>query len=95
VATREFTVEQLEELGLPYEGYEYEELEHGGGRWYDYMQVVFKAPDDGQYYQFYYQVGKTESQDCYWDENFDNGVVQAKRVHRVTRTVEVLEWEEI
>lgn len=94
MASRTFIVDQLEEWGLPYDN-EYEELEHGGGRWYDYMQVVFIAPDDGLYYQFYYPVGKTESQGCYWDEDFYNGVVEAKQVHQVNRTIEVLRWEEI
>jgi hypothetical protein len=94
MVTREFTVDQLEEWGVPWET-EYEELEHGGGRWMDYMQIVFRAPDDGLFYQFWYPVGKTEVQECYRYEQFYNGVVEAKQVHRVLRTVEVTKWEEV
>lgn len=94
MAKRAFTVEQLEEWGLPYNNL-HEELEHGGGRWYDYMKVVFEAPDDGLAYMFYYQVGKTESQDCYWEEGFPNGIVEATRVELVPIVIETSEWREV
>jgi hypothetical protein len=89
--SRSFTKEWLEEEGIPYdnEGVEMED-ELGGGRWMDYRTITFEAPDDGFWYQLTFEIGKTENQECHWDEYLDFPV-ECFRVEQVE--VMVKQWK--
>lgn len=89
--TRSFTIEQLKEWDIPHGRANViaRETEDVGRRWMDVVTCVFKAPDDGLTYSFCYDVGKTEHQECSWDEELDNPVVAT----RVTlRQVKIDQW---
>lgn len=72
--TRSIPLDQLREWKLPdsREIVVSSEIEDVGRRWMDVCTVVFKAPDDGLHYSFCYDVGKTEYQECSWDEELDD-----------------------
>lgn len=89
--SREVTLEWLEENGLPYDNADAElETEDVGRRWMDVTTCTFQAPDDGLWYQFYFDVGKTECQETYWNEYLDNPV-ELMRVEPVE--VVVKQWQ--
>lgn len=89
--SRYVTKEWLEENGLPYDNAGAElETEDVGRRWMDVTTCTFQAPDDGLWYQFYFDVGKTENQWCSWDEELSDPV-ELMRVER--KEVMVYKWE--
>ncbi|MFB7114075.1 hypothetical protein [Streptomyces sp. NPDC056291] len=95
--TREFTREQLEEIGIPYDW----DAEPGKAaeiltteqidtrRWVSIHEVVFRTPDDGRVWSVGYQEGLTEVQDG-TDLWFGDDVVKADEMEAVEVTV--TEW---
>ena len=78
---RSFPLDQLSEWGLPYRNRGIvvsTETEDSGRRWVDERTVVFRAPDDGYHYALCFDVGKTELQECSWDEELEDPVVLAR-----------------
>jgi hypothetical protein len=100
MATREFTREQLEEMGVPYEwdaepGKEAEilrERQTDTRRWVSWHECLFRAPDDGKVYAVEYQQGLTEQQDGtdLWDEE-DTVTAVEMESYEIT----VTEWREV
>jgi hypothetical protein len=93
MSSRTFPLEQLKEWYIT-EDPVYENEEDTGRRWYNEVELVFRAPDDGLTYRIYYPRGKTENQEVYWHEEFYDEVL-AERVEPVTKLVEVTTWEEV
>lgn len=64
--TRIFTMDEIDEWGLPYEGGDIiqsdEVIDHG--RWSLWHELIFQAPDDGKFWKLTYQVPATERQEC-------------------------------
>lgn len=100
MGTREFTREQLEEMGVPYAwdaepGKEAEILhteQIDSRRWVSIHEVVFRAPDDGRVWSVGYQEGLTEMQDG-TDLWFDDDTVTADEMEAVEVTV--TEWRKV
>ncbi|MFD4699804.1 hypothetical protein [Streptomyces niveus] len=69
MAVREFTREDLEEMGIPHEwdaehpAERLHEAQIGTRRWVSIHEVIFRAPDDGKAWAVTYDRGLTESQD--------------------------------
>ncbi|WP_329168350.1 hypothetical protein OG709_30050 [Streptomyces sp. NBC_01267] len=96
MATREFTPDELEALGIPYEW----DAEHPAERlseeqidtrrWVSVHEVVFRAPDDGKAWAVCYVRGLTESQDDTDPWEYEGSVITATEMepHEVT----VTEW---
>ncbi|MFE5159112.1 hypothetical protein ACFRNT_11370 [Streptomyces sp. NPDC056697] len=94
--TREFTREELEEIGIPYEwdaepGKAAEQLHEeqvDTRRWVSVHEVVFRAPDDGKAYSVMYEEGLTEQQEDTdpWDYE-DTITATEMEPHEVTLTV--------
>jgi len=89
MATRTFTRDQLEEIGVPFElggddtcATELSDELVGSERWTSVHRLVFRAPDDGLAYQVTYEVGSTEHQD---------GIDPWHRHGKTVRAVEVEE----
>lgn len=92
--TRIVPLTLLKEWGLPWD----EEVvlstkEHydGGHRWTNDVECIIKAPDDGLTYQFWYQRGKSESQDMAWYETLSETVELVRVELRTATTVKVRE----
>lgn len=60
--TRTFPKALLHEWGLPWDGAVEDEIEETS-RWSEHHRIVFKAPDDGLFYETGYAKGLTEYQD--------------------------------
>lgn len=88
--TRKFSLQWMKDEDLPWSDMVvFKESEDVGRRWMNVVTVVFKAPDDGLYYEFYYDEGKTEYQDNDWYECLDDEV-ECIRVEE--RPVTVTKW---
>lgn len=70
---RKFEVAALQMWGLPWgmaDGRLIEDEVIDSGRWTEYHQVVFRAPDDDKLWRVGYEVGLTEMQGSRpWDED--------------------------
>lgn len=98
--TRDFTREELEIIGVPYEwdaeGTPAERLSEqqiDTRRWVSVHEIVFRAPDDGKAYGVSYVQGLTESQDDTdpWEYEGDPITAVEMEPHEVT----VTEWRPI
>lgn len=97
MATRTFTADQLDEIGVPFELPDDLEVpglatelhrEHiDSRRWVSVHQLIFRAPDDGKAYRVTYQRGLTEHQEC--DTWFDDEI---EAVEMEQREVTVTKW---
>ncbi|MEU0952829.1 hypothetical protein ABZ353_10875 [Streptomyces niveus] len=98
MSTRTFTVDQLAELGVPWECGTWvgsaEELHnelYDTTRWAHVYEFVFRHPDDGKAYRVFYWCGATEHQDQdLWDWAHE---VRAAEVEEVQVTVS--EWKPV
>src|SRR5580658_8447653 len=89
--TRTFTVDQLEEIGLPHEGYLHAEYvtEH---RWYSVWRVTFRDPADDTNWSVLRADPATERQENDWWTRYpDRNAVPRKRME--LRTVTRQEWQ--
>ena len=97
MATRTFTRQQLDEIGVPFEtdgDNTAEELARDtvdSGRWNKTIRLVFRHPADGAAYLVRYQVGLTEYQEC--DVWFDEDEIKAVEVEQ--RPVVVQQWKPV
>lgn len=96
MATRVYTPDQLEEIGLPYEadgGEGYAKELHceqiDTRRWVSVHELVFQAPDDGKAYRLTYVQGLTEHQDDLDPWNYET---QIKAEEVELRPVTVQRW---
>lgn len=88
--TRKFSLQWMKDEDLPWSDMVvFKESEDVGRRWMNVVTVVFQAPDDGLFYMFYYDEGKTEYQDNDWYECLDDEV-ECTRVEE--RPVVVKQW---
>lgn len=95
--TRKIPRQQMIDWGLPHgddwievEAKILDNVDMGSGRWMEYHQVIFKAPDDGLIYAADYETGLTESQFCYpWE---DDKEVTCVRVESKQRVITVTDW---
>jgi hypothetical protein len=94
MATREFTRDELEALGIPDEwdsahpAERLHEEQIDTRRWYSVHEVVFRAPDDGKAWAVSYVQGLTESQDSTDPWEYEGKTIQAIEMepHEVTVT---------
>jgi hypothetical protein len=92
--TRNFSLEWMKSEDLPWSDMVvYRETEDVGRRWMDVTTIVFKAPDDAKFYEFYYDDGKTEYQDQAWYETFwGDDEVECTQVEEHEEIVKVTKW---
>jgi hypothetical protein len=85
---REFTKDELLEMGLPENAVE--DRITGQSRWSTDHSIVFKA-DDGKHYRTHYSEGSTEEQsEGPWEYE---DVIVCEEVHQVEKVVKV--WESV
>lgn len=100
MATRTFTRDQLQRIGVPYECGEFDgsaeklhdEL-YDTTRWSNVYEFVFRAPDDDKTYRVYYDVPATEQQEGgvdLWDWENDIKATEVELVEVVTT-----EWKPV
>lgn len=98
MTVRNYTPEQLEEIGLPFEcdattedgrAVELHQKQVDTRRWVSVHELVFRAPDDGKTYRVQYVQGLTEHQDGAdpWNEE---KTIKAEEVE--LRPVTVQRW---
>lgn len=104
MATRTYTPEQLEAIGVPDElpgpggpevaglAYRLHQEQIDTRRWVSLHELVFRAPDDGKAWRVSFERGLTEHQD-YTDPWAGRTVVEAVEVEQVPVTVQ--HWQPI
>lgn len=100
MGARTFTVDELDEIGVPYEcgafggtATELHREQTDARRWYSVHELVFRAPDDGKAYRVYYERGLTEHQDDHGPWEYGATVVHADEVAPHAKTV--TEWRAV
>ncbi|MEV5944663.1 hypothetical protein [Streptomyces sp. NPDC051994] len=95
MADRMYTLDQIDEIGVPFElgdfdgaATELHRHQTDTRRWSSIHDLVFRAPDDGKAYQVTYQRPLTEHQEC--DLWFGNDEIKAVEVE--AREVTVTKW---
>lgn len=101
MATRIYTPDELEEIGVPYECYnpgsanpdgyavELHQEQIDTRRWVSVHELVFRAPDDGKAYRVTYEQGLTEHQDDCGPWNYETAI---KAVEVEQRPLTVQRW---
>ncbi|KAF4408637.1 hypothetical protein [Streptomyces lycii] len=100
MATRKFTRDELEAIGVPFEcdseeedGYatELHREQISKRRWVSEHELIFRAPDDGKAWRVTYVQGLTEEQEV---EPFDYHGEIIEATEMVQREVTVTRWVE-
>lgn len=95
--TRTFTLDQLDEIGVPFEldedgcATELHTRQVDTRRWVSVHELIFRAPDDGKAYRVRYQQPLTEHQEC--DRWFGDAEITATEVEQVPVTV--MQWKPV
>lgn len=85
---KDFTEDELADMGFGDVGEEIDSIEMDKGRWYQYMKTIFKI--DNRYFSIKWDRGLTECQ----ENEFHNQPVEVERHEKLVKT-KVVTWEPV